>query len=87
MQKKPLNPQLEPRQARLIGVQDDEGYHLCTGLIKSVGDNGAIEFEDQGKKVLTYAAYEVAIQDLESCLAHVNSMRDAKIAKNKFDPG
>ncbi len=38
-------------------------------------------FEDEGQKVLTYGAYEVAIQDLEICLAFTKATRDAKLKK------
>jgi len=75
----------EGRQARLVGVQDDDGYHLCTGFVKAIKDDGTVEFEDEGKKILTYGAYEIAIQDLEVCLAHAKAMRDIKIAEKKAE--
>lgn len=85
MSKNEIVDQNEGRQARLVAVQDDEGYHLCTGYVKKVADNGVVEFEDQGKKILTYGAYEIAIQDLEVCLAHAKAMRDAKIAEREAE--
>lgn len=68
----------EQRQARLIGLQDEDGYHLCIGFIKAVSAEGAVTFEEQGQKVLTYGTYETAIQDLENCLTHVKAMLAAK---------
>ena len=69
----------EAKQARLVAVQNDEGFHLCTGFVKEIQADGQVVFEDEGQKVLTYGAYEVAIQDLEICLAFAKACRDQKI--------
>lgn len=74
-----------PKQARLVAVQDDSGFHICTGLVKEVTADGQVIFEDEGQKVLTYGAYEVAIQDLEICLAFAKAAREAKI-KEQSEP-
>ena len=71
-------PAQNVREVRLVGVQDDDGYHLCLGFLKEVTPEGQVLFEDEGQKFITYGAYEVAIQDLEICLAHVKALRDAK---------
>lgn len=71
------------RQVRLLGIQDDDGYHLCLGFIKEGTPEGDVVFEETGQKMITYAAYEVVIRDLEICLAHAKSLRDAKIAEMK----
>ncbi len=75
----------QAKQARLVAVQDDSGFHICTGLVKEVTSDGQVIFEDEGQKVLTYGAYEVAIQDLEICLAFAKAAREAKI-KEKGEP-
>lgn len=85
MSKNEITDQVEILQARLIGVQDEDGYHLCTGYVKSVDADGVVEFKEEGEKILTYGAYEIAIQDLEICLAHVKAMRDSKIAERDAD--
>ena len=69
----------EPKQARLVAVQNDEGFHVCTGFIKEIKADGQVVFEDEGQKVLTYGAYEVAIQDLEICLAFAKACREQKL--------
>ena len=69
----------QPLQARLVAVQDDNGFHICTGFVKEVRDDGQVIFDDEGQKVLTYGAYEVAIQDLEICLAFAKAAREAKL--------
>jgi hypothetical protein len=69
----------QAKQARLVAVQDDSGFHICTGMVKEVTTDGQVIFEDEGQKVLTYGAYEVAIQDLEICLAFAKAAREAKI--------
>ena len=79
------NASNQPKQARLVAVQDDSGFHICTGLVKEVTEDGQVIFEDEGKKVLTYGAYEVAIQDLEICLAFAKAAREAKI-KEQGEP-
>lgn len=66
------------RQARLVGLQDNDGYHLCIGFVKDISAEGVVSFEDEGQKILSYGAYEVAIQDLENCLAHAKAMLKAK---------
>lgn len=66
------------RQARLIGLQDNDGYHLCIGFIKEISADGLVSFEDEGQKILTYGAYEMVIQDLENCLTHAKAMLEAK---------
>lgn len=66
------------RQARLVGLQDNDGYHLCIGFVKEISPEGVVSFEDEGQKILSYGAYEVAIQDLENCLAHAKAMLKAK---------
>lgn len=76
----------DPRQARLVAVQDDDGFHLCTGFVKEIGANGEVSFEDEGQKVLTYGAYEVVIQDLEICLAFAKATREAKIKEREATP-
>ena len=68
----------EQRQARLVGLQDNDGYHLCIGFVKEISPEGVVSFEDEGQKILSYGAYEVAIQDLENCLAHCKAMLKAK---------
>ncbi len=75
------NKKATPRQARLVAVQDDDGFHICTGFVKEALPDGQVIFEDEGQKVLTYGAYEVAIQDLEICLAFTKATRDAKLKK------
>ena len=69
------------KPARLVGVQDNDGYHLCAGFIKEFDKDGKVVFEDEGKRVMSYGAYEIAIQDLENCLSHAKAMRDLKIAQ------
>jgi hypothetical protein len=71
----------EQRQARLVGLQDNDGYHLCIGFVKEISPEGVVSFEDEGQKILSYGAYEVAIQDLENCLAHAKAMLKAKKKK------
>ena len=69
----------EPKQARLVGLQNDEGFHLCTAFVKEVTPEGQVVFEEEGQKVLTYGTYEVAIQDLEICLAFAKACRENKL--------
>ena len=79
---KPVSTASQNKQARLIALQDDTGYHLCIGFVKSINENGNITFENEGQKILSYGAYEVVIQDLENCLIHAKSMMDTKIKSN-----
>ena len=69
------------REARLVPFQDDNGFHLCIGFIKEVQADGRILFENQGNIAISYGAYEIAIQDLERCLAFVKEARAQKIVK------
>jgi hypothetical protein len=66
------------REARLVPFQDDEGFHICVGFIKEIKDDGQVVFDDEGKKILTYGTYEIAIQDLEICLSYAKHQLEAK---------
>ena len=70
--------QQNTREARLVPFQDDNGFHLCIGFIKEVQDDGRVVFEDQGSIAITYGAYEVAIQDLEICLAQAKHLMEER---------
>jgi hypothetical protein len=69
----------QPRQARMVAVQDDNGFHVCSRFLKEYDAEGRAVFEDDGRILMSYGVYEVAIQDLESCLEFARAMRDKAI--------
>ena len=79
----PEELQIQVREARLVGVQDDDGYHLCIGFQKEITPEGKVIFEDNGQKVITYGTYEAAIQDLEICLSHAKKIREMRIEESQ----
>ena len=69
----------QPRQARMVAVQDDNGFHICSRFLKEYDNEGHAVFEDDGRILMSYGVYEVAIQDLESCLEFARAMREKAI--------
>lgn len=69
---------LKPREARLVALQDDDGFHLCTRYVKEYSPDGKAVFEDEGRILMSYGLYDIAIQDLENCLSFAYAMRDEK---------
>ena len=74
----------KPKEARMVAVQDDQGFHLCSRTLKEYTPEGNAVFEDEGHILMSYGVYEIAIQDLENCLAFARAMRD-KAVKEKAD--
>jgi hypothetical protein len=70
---------IKPREARLVAVQDDDGFHLCTRYIKEYSAEGHAIFEDDGRILMSYGLYDIAIQDLENCLQFAHAMREQKM--------
>ena len=73
----------QPRQARMVAVQDDNGFHVCSRFLKDYDSEGRAVFEDDGRILMSYGVYEIAIQDLESCLEFARAMRDKAIQKKQ----
>jgi len=72
------------KEARLVAVQDDQGFHLCSRFLKEYTPEGNAVFEDDGRILMSYGVYEIAIQDLENCLEFARAMRD-KAIKDKAE--
>lgn len=72
------------KEARLVAVQDDQGFHLCSRFLKEYTPEGNAVFEDDGRILMSYGVYEIAIQDLENCLEFARAMRD-KAIKDKTE--
>jgi hypothetical protein len=64
---------------------DRPGIHLGAAEIVSVHENGDVEFKQDIVPFITFANYDVAIQDLERCLAFVKEARAQKIVKQVVD--
>jgi regulator of sirC expression with transglutaminase-like and TPR domain len=69
----------KPKEARMVAVQDEHGFHLCSRLLKEYTPEGNAVFEDDGHILMSYGVYEIAIQDLENCLAFARAMREKTI--------
>lgn len=80
-----------PNGVRLsVVVRDGEdienpGIHLGAAEIVSVRENGDVEFKQDIVPFISFASYDVAIQDLERCLAFVKEARAQKIMKQVVD--
>lgn len=74
----------KPKEARMVAVQDEQGFHLCSRALKEYTPEGNAVFEDEGHILMSYGVYEIAIQDLENCLAFARAMRE-KAVKEKAD--
>ena len=72
----------KPKEARMVAVQDEQGFHLCSRFLKEYTPQGNAVFEDDGRILMSYGVYEIAIQDLENCLEFARAMRE-KIIKEK----
>ena len=71
--------QTKPKEARMVAVQDEQGFHLCSRFLKEYTPEGHAVFEDDGHILMSYGVYEIAIQDLENCLAFARAMREKTI--------
>jgi regulator of sirC expression with transglutaminase-like and TPR domain len=71
--------QTKPKEARMVAVQDEQGFHLCSRFLKEYTPEGHAVFEDDGHILTSYGVYEIAIQDLENCLAFARAMREKTI--------
>lgn len=69
----------KPKEARMVAVQDEQGFHLCSRFIKEYTPEGNAVFEDDGRILMSYGVYEIAIQDLENCLEFARAMREKAI--------
>jgi hypothetical protein len=69
----------KPKEARMVAVQDDHGFHLCSRFLKEYTPEGNAVFEDDGQILMSYGVYEIAIQDLENCLEFARAMRDKAV--------
>ena len=74
----------KPKEARMVAVQDEQGFHLCSRFLKEYTPEGNAVFEDDGRILMSYGVYEIAIQDLENCLDFARAMRE-KAVKEKAD--
>ena len=63
----------------MVAVQDEQGFHLCSRFLKEYTSKGNAVFEDGGHILMSYGVYEIAIQDLENCLAFARAMRKKTI--------
>ena len=72
----------KPKEARMVAVQDEQGFHLCSRFLKEYTPQGNAVFEDDGRILMSYGVYEIAIQDLENCLEFARAMSE-KIIKEK----
>jgi regulator of sirC expression with transglutaminase-like and TPR domain len=66
----------KPKEARMVAVQDEQGFHLCSRFLKEYTPEGNAVFEDDGHILMSYGVYEIAIQDLENCLEFARAMRE-----------
>jgi hypothetical protein len=73
------NENTKPKEARMVAVQDEQGFHLCSRFLKEYTPEGNAVFEDDGRILMSYGVYEIAIQDLENCLEFARAMRDKAI--------
>ena len=62
-----------------VAVQDEQGFHLCSRFLKEYPPEGNAVFEDDGRILMSYGVYEIAIQDLENCLEFARAMREKAI--------
>jgi hypothetical protein len=69
----------KPKEARMVAVQDEQGFHLCSRFLKEYTPEGNAVFEDDGRILMSYGVYEIAIQDLENCLEFARAMREKAI--------
>jgi regulator of sirC expression with transglutaminase-like and TPR domain len=73
------NDSTKPKEARMVAVQDEQGFHLCSRFLKEYTPDGNAVFEDDGHILMSYGVYEIAIQDLENCLEFARAMREKTI--------
>ena len=73
------NENTKPKEARMVAVQDEQGFHLCSRFIKEYTHEGNAVFEDDGRILMSYGVYEIAIQNLENCLEFARAMRGKAI--------
>ena len=64
---------------------DNPGIHLGAAEIVFVHENGDVEFKQDIVPFISFGNYDVAIQDLERCLAFVKEARAQKIVKQVVD--
>ena len=78
----------KPKEARMVAVQDEQGFHLCSRFLKEYTPEGNAVFEDDGRILMSYGVYEIAIQDLENCLEFARAMREKALQDKttKEDP-
>ena len=69
----------KPKEARMVAVQDEQGFHLCSRFLKEYTPEGNAVFEDDGRILMSYGVYEIAIQDLENCIEFARAMREKAI--------
>jgi len=69
----------KPKEARMVAVQDEQGFHLCSRFLKEYTPEGNAVFEDDGRILMSYGVYEIAIQDLENCLEFARAIREKAI--------
>ena len=79
------NSNLKAREARLVALQDDDGFHLCTRYVKDYSSDGKAIFEDEGRVLMSYGLYDIAIQELENCLNFAYAMRKEKMEERLTD--
>ena len=63
----------------MVAVQDENGFHVCSRFLKEYDAEGRAVFEDDGRILMSYSVYEIAIQDLENCLEFARAMREKAV--------